>query len=168
MLLAIFATCYSQPSPTKPQNQAQEPPKTPQDRPQKPQESQRWPQNGPQNVWQSLSKSGGHMLGSPFLAILGPPGPSWAHLGPLSLPSCHPTSPLGTSKAGLRPPKLHLLRSDSASCKLCPALDLPRILYIKGLCKVCHLPASQHFNLNVTLQSPRTMVFMFMSKHVYQ
>ena len=88
-------------------------------RPQKPQVSPRWPQNGPQSVRQSLSKSGGHMFGSPYLAILGPPGPSWAHLGPLSQPSCHPTSPLGTSMAELRLPKPHLLRSDSQSCKLC-------------------------------------------------
>ena len=44
----------------------------------------------------------------------------------------------------------------------------PKYNKLKGLCKVCHLPTSQHVNLNLTLQSPKTMDFMFMSKHVYQ
>ena len=148
MLLALFATCYSQLSPTKPKNQAQEPPKTPQDRPQKPQDSPRWPQNGPQNVRQSLGKSGGDMLGSPFLAILGPPGPSWAHLGPLSQPSCHPTSPLGTFMAEVRPPKPHLASFvEPSTC--------PEHRYLRRFSEVCYLPSSQHVALNLALQNPK-------------
>ena len=88
------------------------------------------------------------MLGSPFLAILGPPGPSWAHLGPLSLPSCHPTSPLDTSMAELRPPKPHLASFvEPSTC--------PEHCYLRRFREVCYLPSSQHVTLNLALQNPK-------------
>ena len=102
LLFAIFATCYSQLSLTKPNKPAQEPPQTPRDWPQKPQDSPRWPRNGPQNVRQSSTKSEDHMFGSLFLAILGPLGPTWAQLGPLLQQSCHLTSLLDTSIAKMQ------------------------------------------------------------------
>ena len=60
-----------------PKIQAQSYPQTPQDWPQRLQDSPRWPRNGPQNVRQSMGKSGDHMFGNPCLAILGHLGPSW-------------------------------------------------------------------------------------------
>ena len=87
-------------------------------------------------------------MGSPFLAILGPPGPSWAHLGPLSQPSCHPTSPLGTSMAELRPPKPHLASfAEPSTC--------PEHRYLRRFSEVCYLPSSQHVALNLALQNPK-------------
>ena len=103
--LAIFAARYFKLSPTQPQNPAQEPPQTPQDCPQKPSDSPRWPRNGPQNVRQSTGKSGDHMFGCTCLAILGHLGTTWAHLGLLSLPNCHPISPLEASVADRRDPR---------------------------------------------------------------
>ena len=88
------------------------------------------------------------MFGNPFQAILGPPGPSWAHLGPLSQPSCHPTSPLGTSKAELRPPKPHL--ASFAKPSTCPEHR-----YLRRFSEVCYLPSSQHVALNLALQNPK-------------
>ena len=99
----------------KPKN----PPRHPKIGPRSPNLAQDDPKMAPKTYGQSLSKSGSHMFGSPYLAILGPPGPSWAHLGPLSQPSCRPTSPLDAFIAELRPPRPHLLRFDGQSCKLC-------------------------------------------------
>ena len=88
------------------------------------------------------------MLGSPFLAILGPPGPSWAHLGPLSQPSCHPTSPLGTFMAEVRPPKPHFASFvEPSTC--------PEHRSLRCFSEVCYLPSSQHVALNLTLQNPK-------------
>ena len=88
------------------------------------------------------------MFGSPYLAILGPPGPSWAHLGPLSQPSCHPTSPLDAFMAELRPPKPHL--ASFAKPSTCP-----KHCYLLRFSEVCYLPSSQHVTLNLTLQNPK-------------
>ena len=110
------------------------------------QEGPRWRKIDPR--WGRLSKPGGDMLGSPFLAILGPPGPSWAHLGPLSQPSCHPTSRLETSMAELLAPKANL--ASVAQHSTCP-----KHYYLHGFRRICYLPSSQHVTLNLTLQSSR-------------
>ena len=79
-------------------------------------------------------------------AILGPLGPSWAHLGSSLQPSCNPTSPLDAFIAELRPPKPHL--ASFAKPSTCP-----KHCYLRRFSEVCYLPSSQHVTLNLTLQN---------------
>ena len=78
---------------------------------------------------------------------MGPLGPPWAHLGPLSLPSCHPTSLWGTYIAEIRLPKPHLASFAKPS-------TFPKHNYVLGFSEVCYLPSSQHVIFDLALQSP--------------